>query len=305
MTEPVSKAFASAFAAIVGRPSAGKSTLLNALCGHKVSIISKVPQTTRNRIRGVVNRPGGQIVFVDTPGFHESERTFNRHMRGLIEETIRDVELVLYVVDASRSVGEEERALAATVAGHAGHVPVVVAINKIDIAKPAAVQATAAWAAEVLPDAPQVRVSAATGRGIGDVVDALIERAPAGEPVYPADIYTDQPPEFRIAELIREKAINATGQEVPHSIYVEVADMEVRDEDAETPLLWIRAFVLVERESQKGIVVGKGGAKIKSIRTSAQKDIAELFPYRIHLDLRVKVDAKWRRKEGLLRRLVY
>lgn len=278
---------------------------MNKLCGHKVSIISSVPQTTRNRVRGIVNRPGGQIVFVDTPGFHESERRFNQHMRGLIEETIRDVELILYVVDASRRIGDEEHALARIVAGHSDRVPAVVAINKIDVGKDAEVEAVSAWLGQVLPGCRQVRTCATTGEGLEEAVRALIELAPEGEPVYPDDLYTDQPPEFRISELIREKAINATGQEVPHSIYVSVADMEVRDEGTENPLLWIRAFILVERESQKGILVGKGGTKIKSIRTAAQKEIAELFPYRIHLDLRVKVDPKWRRKEGLLKRLVY
>ena len=278
---------------------------MNKLCGHKVSIISRVPQTTRNRVRGIVNRPHGQIVFVDTPGFHDSEKRFNQHMRGLIEEAIRDVELILYVVDASRSVGEEERHLALAIARHAPHVPTVVAINKSDLAKDADMERASSWVSTVLPEAEQVRTCATTGEGTEAIITALIERAPEGEPVYPLDIYTDQPPEFRISELIREKAINATGQEVPHSIYVDVADMEVRDQSAELPLLWIRAFVLVERESQKGIVVGKGGTKIKSIRTAAQKEIAELFPYRIHLDLRVKVDPKWRRKEGLLKRLVY
>ncbi len=305
MTEAVSKAFRSGFAAIVGRPSAGKSTLMNSLCGHKVSIISNVPQTTRNRVRGIVNRPAGQIVFVDTPGFHESEKKFNQHMRGLIEEAIRDVELILYVVDASRHIGKEERALAQAIARHSEHIPTLVAINKSDLAKDSDLEATSAWMRETLPEARQVRTCATTGEGTEEIVNALIALAPEGEAVYPADMYPDQPPEFRVSELIREKAINATGQEVPHSIYVDVADMEIRDSDAELPLLWIRAFVLVERESQKGILVGKGGNKIKSIRVGAQKEIAELFPYRIHLDLRVKVDPKWRRKEGLLKRLVY
>jgi GTP-binding protein Era len=278
---------------------------MNTLCGHKVSIISNVPQTTRNRVRGIVNRPEGQIVFVDTPGFHESQKKFNQHMRGLIEEAIRDVEIVLYVVDASRRIGEEERALAQAIARHAVHVPTLVAINKSDLAKDAELETTSAWVREILPDAEQVQTCATKGEGTEEIIRALIALAPEGDPVYPNDIYTDQPPEFRISELIREKAINATGQEVPHSIYVDIADMEVRDPEADLPLLWIRAFVLVERESQKGILVGKGGNKIKSIRIGAQKEIAELFPYRIHLDLRVKVDPKWRRKEGLLKRLVY
>ncbi len=305
MTEPVSKGPKSAFAAIVGRPSAGKSTFLNQACGHKVSIISSVPQTTRNRIRGIVNRTAGQLVFIDTPGFHESDRRFNQHMRGLIRESIRDAELILYMIDASRPIGEEERALAETISRHTEHIPTIVAINKIDVAAHAAVDTAATWITEKLPDCPQFRISASVGDGVEAVVAALLERAPEGEPAYPEDHYTDQPPEFRVSEIIREKAINRTSQEVPHSIYVEVADMEVRESEGKgEDLLWIRAFLLVERESQKGMLVGKAGAKIKAIRTTAQKEIAELFPYRIHLDLRVKVDPKWRRKEFLLQKLV-
>jgi len=306
MIEPVSKGHRTAFVAIVGRPSTGKSTFLNTACGHKVSIISSVPQTTRNRVRGIVNRPGGQLVFIDTPGFHDSERRFNQHMRGLIEETIRDAEAVLYMVDATRPFGTEEEELATSVARHAQQVPTVAAINKVDIAGADAVDAAGAWLSARLPECPQFRISAGTGNGVEAVLSALIERAPLGDPVYPGDHYTDQPPEFRISEIIREKAINTPTQEVPHSLYVEVADLEVRDADGKgRDQLWIRAFLLVERESQKGILVGKGGTKIKAIRTGAQKEIAELFPYRIHLDLRVKVDPKWRRKEGVLNRLVY
>lgn len=305
MTEPVSKGPVSAFAAIVGRPSAGKSTFLNAACGHKVSIISAVPQTTRNRVRGIVNRPGGQLVFIDTPGFHESDRRFNQHMRGLITESIRDAELILYIIDASRPIGPEEHGLARIVAGHAERVPTIVAINKIDVASPPNVEAARAWAETQLPGCAAFPLCAQTGDGVEPVIEALLERSPEGEPAYPEDHYTDQPPEFRIAEIIREKAINTTSQEVPHSLYVDVADLEVRQSDTDrNDTLWIRAFLLVERESQKGILVGKGGGKIKSIRTSAQKEIAELFPYRIHLDLRVKVDPRWRRKDHLLQRLV-
>jgi GTP-binding protein Era len=244
-------------------------------------------------------------VFIDTPGFHESDRRFNQHMRGLIQESIRDAELILYIVDASRPVGAEEQALAETISRHSEHIPTVVAINKIDVAARAGVDAAAVWVAEKLPDCPQFRICASGGDGVEEVIAALLERAPEGEPAYPDDYYTDQPPEFRISEIIREKAINLTSQEVPHSLYVEIADMEVREPEGRgEETLWIRAFLLVERESQKGIVVGKAGAKIKIIRTTAQKEIAQLFPYRIHLDLRVKVDPKWRRKEHLLKRLV-
>lgn len=269
-----------------------------------MSIISAVPQTTRNRIRGIVNREGGQLVFVDTPGFHESDRTFNRHMRGLIEESIRDAELILYIVDCTRPLGREEEMLCRSIAEHNNRLPVVVAINKTDLAAPDALRQTQSWLEERLPSVEIFQMSAARGDGVEDVLTKLVEAAPEGEAVYPEDHYTDQPPEFRIAEIIREKAINRTSQEVPHALYVDIADLEVRKTGNNNDTLWIRAFLLVERESQKGILVGKGGAKIKLIRQSAQKEIAELFPYRIQLDLRVKVDPKWRRRDHILERLV-
>jgi len=303
MTEPVSKGLRSAFVAIVGRPSAGKSTLLNTLCGHKVAIISRVPQTTRNRIRGIVNRDAGQLVFVDTPGFHESTRTFNRHMRGLIQEAIRDSELLLYVVDASRRPGEEELALMETVGRH-DDVPRVVALNKIDAASPGGRDATRRLLEERLPGVPVVEISALRNEGTEDLLRELYARAPEGEPDYPDDFYTDQPPEFRIAEIIREKTMSGLRDELPHAIYVEVADLEVRARDDGEEQLWIRAFIFVERTSQRGMIVGAGGSGVKRIRQAAQKEIASLFPYRIHLDLRVKVDPKWRRNDQLLERLV-
>lgn len=299
MDEAVSKGGRSAFVAIVGRPSVGKSTLLNSLTGHHVAIVSRVPQTTRNRIRGIVTRPGGQLVFVDTPGFHESTRRLNRHMRGLIEETIRECELLLYVTDATRAPGDEEIALADLVASHDGR-PRVVAINKIDAADGDALGQLRVLLRTRLPELPVVEISALTGAGTDALVDALLERAPEGPPDYPADFYTDQPPEFRVAEIIRGRAMEGLRAELPHSIYVDVVDMEEQDGEQ----LWIRAFVLVERESQRGMVVGKGGAGIKRIRTSAQRDLARLFPYRIQLDLRVKVDPNWRKNDRVLGRLV-
>ena len=303
MSQPVSKGPRSAFVAIVGRPSAGKSTLLNALCGEKVAIVSPVPQTTRNRIRGIVNREAGQLVFVDTPGFHESTRTFNRHMRGLIDEAIRDSEEVLYVVDGSRPPGDEELSLIETV-GRASSMPRVVALNKIDIAAPSRIEETRLLLAHRLPDVPVVELSALKAEGIEPLVEELLRSAPEGEPAYPSDFYTDQPPEFRVSEIIREKALQGLREELPHSIYVQVEDMEVQELDAGGERLWIRAFIFVERPSQQGMIVGAKGSGIKRIRQSAQKEIAALFPYRIYLDLRVKVDPKWRRNDAVLERLV-
>ena len=304
MSEPVSKGPKAAFVAIVGRPSAGKSTLMNALCGEKVAIVSAVPQTTRNRIRGIVNRDEGQIVFIDTPGFHESTRTFNRHMRGLIEESIRDSEVLLYVVDGSRPPGDEELSLVETVSRHAD-IPRLVALNKIDVASNERLDQMRILLSQRLSDVPVIEISARTGDGLEALLGELLRVAPEGEPAYPHDFYTDQPPEFRISEIIREKALEGLREELPHSIYVRVVDMEVRELEGGGEQLWIRAFILVERNSQQGMIVGVGGKGIKRIRQSAQKEIASLFPYRIHLDLRVKVDPNWRRNDQLLNRLVH
>ncbi|MFW5743108.1 MAG: GTPase Era [Spirochaetota bacterium] len=316
MSEPVSKADGpetpdersaapakSAFVAVIGRPSAGKSTILNALCGHKVAIVAPVPQTTRNRIRGIVNRARGQLVFIDTPGYHTSSRTFNRHMRGLIEETIRDAEEILYVVDAARQPGEEELELMRSVAGHA-ELPRVVAVNKTDVARADRLEAVRLLLSRRLPDIPVVEVSAKTGDGLDALLDALYEHAPAGEPAYPDDFYTDQPPDFRISEVIRQHAMAGLREELPHSIYVDVLDMEIHDLESGEKQLWIRAVIFVERSSQQGMIVGRKGSGIKRIRQAAQKEIASLFPYRIHLDLRVKVDPNWSRNDRVLDRLV-
>jgi GTP-binding protein Era len=288
-----------AFVAIVGRPSAGKSSLLNRLCGNKVSIVSNTPQTTRARVRGIVTRSEGQLVFVDTPGFHTSEKKINRYMRDLIGESLSDVEVALYVVDSARKPGDEEDAISSTLRRFDG--PVVCAVNKIDV--PAARPDEAeAFARARLPHSHIVRVSAETGEGVEDLLGILLHVCPEGEIMYPEEYYTDQDPEFRVAEIIREKAIARVHQEIPHALFVDVADMEVIDDGAR---LWIRAFVVVERESQKGIVVGRGGSVIKQIRVSAQREIAGLFPYdRIHLDLRVKVNKGWRKNESVLRRVV-
>ena len=287
----------SAFISVVGRPSSGKSTLLNAITGHKVSITASVPQTTRNKVRGIRTEERGQLVFIDTPGFHLSEKKFNLHMTGLVASSLEEIDLVLYVTDAGREPGAEEEELARMIAPHADRT--VAAVNKTDLPKadPAALEA---FIRTRLPGARIVEVSALRGEGVGDVVDALFELAPEGVKMYPEEFYTDQEPEFRVSEIIREKAIQRVKQELPHSLYVEIADME---EQNGGKTLWIRAFLVVEREPQKGILVGKGGSMIKTVRQEAQREIAELFPYRIHLDLRVKVNYKWRRKDQLLGRM--
>lgn len=301
----------SAFVAIVGRPSAGKSTLLNTLCGYKIAITAPSPQTTRNKVRGVITEKRGQLVFIDTPGFHLSEKKINKHMVELITSSLEEVEAVLYVIDGTREPGPEEDAIAELLVPFADKL--VIACNKKDL--PASMSGfIREYTDKVLPAARFAAVSALDGTGVEEILGTLFDMAPEGEQMYPEEFYTDQDPEFRASEIIREKALRKVRQEVPHALYVEIADMEREEEPDElSPLpegkpkpqkLWVRAFLVVERESQKGILIGKGGEVIKAIRKEAQKELGKIFPYRIHLDLRVKVNHKWRKKDDLLRRLI-
>ncbi len=294
----------SAFAAVVGRPSSGKSTLMNAICGHKVSIVAEVPQTTRNRIRGIYTEARGQLVFVDTPGYHDSERKFNLALRELIDGSLSECDMVLYLVDSSRRPGAEERALAAKLAEC--RLPILVAISKIDLLpKESADQRIAeltAFVNEYLPQPPVLPLCAHDGTGIPELLDALFEKAPEGPIYYPEEFYTDQEPRFRIAELVREQVLKHTRQELPHAVYVLVDDATIDEERNE---LQARCFIYVERESQKGIVVGSGGRMIRKIRQAAEAEAGLLFDQRVVLDIRVKVHPRWRRRANTLSRLVY
>ncbi|MBN2536337.1 MAG: GTPase Era [Spirochaetales bacterium] len=290
----------SGFVAIVGRPSCGKSTFLNAICGHKVSIVTPVPQTTRNKVRGIYTKEdkSSQLVFIDTPGFHTSEKKFNTYMKSLVQTTIQESDAVLYIIDVSRDIGEEEHAVMKIVRSFPG--PVVIALNKIDKSRNF-LSIIIEELKHTLPDTPCIRISALKKTGLHEVLEKLIEDVPEGELFYPEEFYTDQPPEFRIAEIIREKAMAEGKQELPHSLYVEILDMEMHEENK---VLWVRGFIYVERTSQQGMLVGKGGEKIKRIMHNAREEIAVLFPYTVELDFRVKVQPKWRKKDQIIRKLI-
>jgi GTP-binding protein Era len=291
-----------AFIAVIGRPSSGKSTLVNRICGGKVSIVSAVPQTTRDAIRGILTREHGQLVFVDTPGRHKSEKKFNIKLSEISAKAVEDSDLVLYVLDSSRPPGPEEIEIATLLTPHAGRT--VTAINKIDD-KNADQTRAREFISQYLPGllneaSPQRchAISAKTGEGVELLLEALYAAAPEGEAFYGAEYYTDQEVDFRIAEIIREKAINRLRQEIPHALRVEVSDAQF---DAEAGSgtdgagsgrgkLWVRAFIIVERESQKGIVVGRGGEMIRAIRLAALKELDRIFDWKIELDLRVKTE---------------
>ncbi len=287
----------SAWIAVIGRPSVGKSTLVNRLCGNKVSIVAPSPQTTRNTIRGILTEARGQLVLADTPGYHISEKKLNRYLKESAESALDDCEIILYLIDSTRPPGKEEEAIGTLLSSRGNKV--IIGINKIDH-KDADPNSLLLFAASQFPDRPVLPISAETGKGVDKLLDALFEESPEGEALYPEEFYTDQDPEFRVTEIIREQAINRVKQELPHAVYVAVEDMEISDEKQQ---LWIRAVIYVERESQKGIVVGKGGVGIASIRKGAQAELRKLFPYKIHLDLRVKADPKWKGRDILLKKL--
>ena len=290
-----------AVVAIIGRPSAGKSTFLNTACQEDVSIVSPIPQTTRNAIKGIVNTSFGQLIFVDTPGYHVSEKKLNLKLKAVTEEQLEGVECVLYIIDSTRPIGEEELHAAELIKKY--ETKTVVAINKTDspMSKPLPVRG---FIAEQLPNIPAERIfemSAQKDIGINEVLKGLYDISPVGDPMYDEETYTDQDLTFRVCEIIRGEAINRLADEIPHAVYVQVADIEHRNEGKK---LWIRAFLCVERESQKGIVIGKGASKIKEIRMAAIKKLSEIYIQKIDLDLQVKVDKNWRQKDNTLNKLI-
>ncbi len=287
--------------AIIGRPSAGKSTFLNTACQVDVSIVSPIPQTTRNAIKGIVNTSYGQLIFIDTPGYHNSDKKLNLRLKNVTESQLNGIDCVLYVIDSTRDIGEEEVLTAELVKKL--QAKTVVAINKIDDRQshPEKIQK---FISETLPLIPQERIftmSAKNDTGINEILKALYMISPEGQPVYDEETYTDQNLTFRIAEVIRGEAINRLQDEIPHAVYVEVADVEHRNEGKK---LWIRAFLCVERDSQKGIVIGKGASKIKEIRVAAIKKLSQIYIQKIDLDLQVKVDKNWRQRDYTINRLV-
>lgn len=283
----------SGFAVVVGRPSSGKSTLVNALCGHKISIVSSVPQTTRRTVRGIANSDAGQIVFLDTPGFHISEKEFNRNLNEMVSAELKEgPDTVLYTVDLTRDPGNEEAALAGLLS-RSGICPVI-AFNKADLSDKETEAAVAKYRhffSAFWSEISGTPVSALKRQGLEKLLDLLFADLKEGELLYPQDYYTDQTPEFRIAEIIREKAMNRLAEELPHSVYVEIADLECPSDNE----LWIRAFICVERESQKGMVIGKNGEKLGAIRKAAKRELKSIFSQNISLDLRVKVNRNWRK----------
>ncbi len=285
--------------AVIGRPSVGKSTLVNTICEMKVSITAASPQTTRNKIRGIYTDQRGQLIFTDTPGYHLDGREMNRRMQELTLSSLEECDSVLYLVDATRPAGREEEAIASFLAKV--KVPIVAVLNKADLLSIRQVGEAMRWINDRLPEAEVLSASALKDEGVDEILIALFKVAPNGELMYDESSYTDQELEFRISEIIREKTIQSLSDELPHVVYVDVADIEY---DADAASVWVRAFIIVEREGQKGIIVGKGGENIKRIRKESFKEIRRIFPgSSLTLDLRVKAQDKWRSNSTVLDRI--
>jgi len=274
----------SGFATLVGRPNVGKSTLLNAICATKVSIVSDKPQTTRNQIRGILNTPEAQVVFVDTPGIHKPRTVAGERMNATATGTLNDVDIVCLVIDATAPIGKGDRFVASRVPPGA-----LCVLNKVDAATPTQIATQLSRAAE-FDLAEYFPISALTGDGVDELVAAVVSRLPEGPQYYPDDAVTDVPDALWVAELVREQLLIVARDELPHSIACLVTEWE-----------WprIRCEILVERDSQKGIVVGKGGAVLKAVGTAVR---AQLRPG-AYLELVVKVDKDWQRRPAAIPRL--
>jgi len=275
---------------VIGRPSAGKSTLVNTICGMKVSITASTPQTTRNKIRGIYTDQRGQLIFTDTPGYHISGKAMNVRMQEITVDALSDSDVILYLIDGTRAEGMEEKAIVELLSKTKS--PVVAVINKSDILSKAQIEDAMAFVEENLKPKALLVASGKEDEGVDEILIELFRLAPEGELLYGEDEYTDQPLEFRIEEIIREKTIALLKDELPHVIYTEVSDIEYNEEEKK---VWVRAFINTEREGQKGIVVGKGGENIRRIRKESFKEIKRIFPgSKLELDLRVKAQDKWR-----------
>jgi GTPase len=284
---PDQQPFKCGFVAIVGRPNSGKSTLINALVGEKVSIVTPVPQTTRNRILGVVNRSEAQIVFMDTPGIHRPLSRMNQQMMAFVREALESRDLTLLMVDASEDFGRGDEFALKLLREHQARA--ILALNKIDAIRKTRLLPLIDRYAKLYDFEEIFPVSALTGEGLPELLSAVISRLPDGTPLFPPDFYTDQPERFLAAELVREKVILQTRHELPYATAVMVDEFQ-----ESSRLTRIRATIVVERESQKPIVIGAEGARIKQIGIEARRDLERLFPPQVFLELHVRVDPGWR-----------
>ena len=298
MTE---RPFRSGFVSLVGRPNVGKSTLLNRLVGTKVSIVSDRPQTTRTQVRGVRTTPTSQMVFLDTPGVHKPRTLLGERANERSLTTLAEVDVVCFVVDASASTGPGDRFVASRL--REVETPVVLVVNKVDVAPRAEVARRLAGAGELGEFAAYVPVSARTGDGVDALLDELAERLPEGPRYYPDGVVTDQPETFLVAEIVREKLLAVARDELPHSIAVTAEVPDDADAAGDAEIARFRVVIRVERDSQKGIVIGRRGSVLRDTGTQARLELESLLGTRVHLDTVVRVDRDWQRRAHALDRL--
>jgi GTP-binding protein Era len=291
----------SGFACFVGRPNAGKSTLTNALIGQKIAITSSRPQTTRHAIRGILHRPDAQLVVVDTPGLHKPRTLLGSRLNDVVRETWAEVDVIGFCVPADQPVGRGDEFIVGELRSVAGRTPVIGVVTKTDLARPEQVAERLTQLTALMEFAEVVPCSAVDGFQVDLLADLLVARLPEGPPLYPDGELTDEPEETLVAELVREAALEGVRDELPHSIAVVVDEMiphEGRDD-----LLDVHVTVFVERSSQKGIVIGKGGERLRAVGTAARRQIEALLGTKVYLDLHVTVAKDWQRDPRQLRKL--
>jgi GTP-binding protein Era len=287
----------SGFVALAGRPNAGKSTLVNRIVGGKVAIVSDKPQTTRREIRGIASGSDWQLVLLDLPGVQRPRDALTERMQRRVERSLAEADAVLFMINGEQEIGTGDRFIARAIRNVG--LPCVTALNKVDRLDRARTVAALQAAADLGVPGEVYPLSALSGAGVDELVAELVAMLPEGPFLYPPEEKSDLPLEVRLAELVREQVLRRTREEVPHSVEVEIDELEERDDG----LLFVRARVWAETESQKGILVGRGGKMVRAVGTASRREIEAMLGRRVHLDLNVRVRKGWRRDEGLLDRL--
>lgn len=288
----------SGFVAIVGRPNVGKSSIINAIAGQKVSIVSDKPQTTRYRIRAIINREEGQVVFVDTPGFHKPVDSLGDYLNSEVLNLLNEVDLIVFVIDGQSGFGRGDEYLSSYL--KKAKPPKILVANKIDACERKILESSIESAHLCCDFVSTVKTSAVTGEGLEELLKEIFKYLPEGPRFYPEDMVTDIPLEYRLAEIIREKILHKTYEEVPHAVAVEIEELE---EVEEKNLIKIYATIYVEKDSQKGIIIGKNGRMLKEVGTEARLEIEHLLSKKVFLSLQVKVKKDWRKKDQAVRML--
>jgi GTP-binding protein Era len=296
----MSNNFRSGFVALIGRPNVGKSTLMNEAIGQKIAIMSDKPQTTRNQIRGIYTDDQGQVIFLDTPGIHKPKSKLGEYLVKTAQNAFSEVDLILFLVDAEEGLGAGDKFIIERLKGVS--TPVFLVVNKIDLVHPDELLPFIDKYRSLYDFAEIVPISALQGNNTGRLLELIMEKLPEGPMYYPEDQVTDHPEKFIMGEIIREKVLELTHEEIPHSVAVVVEETKLR-ENQET--LYLRAAIVAERKSQKGILIGKQGVMLKQVGKLAREEMERLFGYRIFLDLWVKVRKDWRNEYQYLREYGY